>query len=282
MGLNARLMMSEQDNHDHTPGALRVGDLVLLIDRKRRRYLVRLQAGGQFHSHSGILRHDDMIGSPEGGTFRTEQVGGAYIVLRPTLGDYILKMKRGATPTYPKDLGAILTYGDVYPGAAVVEAGIGSGALTIALLNAVGPQGRVDSYEVREDFAAVARRNITDYVSKEMSERLTIHITDIYEEGIQGSGFDRMALDLPEPWRVIPHAEKALRPGGIFLAYVPTTLQLHRLWQDLEAHPSFGLIDQFEIALRQWDAGPQSLRPAHRMVAHTGFITTARRLADQP
>lgn len=274
-------MTSEQDNHDHTPGALRAGDLVLLIDRKRRRYLVRLQPGGQFHSHSGILNHDDLIGSPEGSTFRTEQVGGAYIVLRPTLSDYILKMKRGATPTYPKDLGAILTYGDIYPGAAVVEAGIGSGALTIALLNAVGLQGRVDSYEVREDFAAVARRNVTDYVSEEMSERLSIHISDIYEEGIQGTDFDRMALDLPEPWRVIPHAEKALRPGGIFLAYVPTTLQLHKLWQDLEAHPSFGLIDQFEIALRQWDAGPQSLRPAHRMVAHTGFITTARRLATQ-
>ena len=272
-------MTSEQDNHDPTPGALRVGDLVLLIDRKRRRYLVRLQPGGEFHSHSGILKHDYMIGSPEGSTFRTEQAGGVYIVLRPTLGDYILKMKRGATPIYPKDIGAILTYGDIYPGAAVVEAGIGSGALTIALLNAVGTQGRVDSYEVREDFAAVAKRNVTDYVSEDLAARLTIHTADIYEEGIQEFGVDRITLDLPEPWQVIPHAGKALRPGGIFLAFVPTTLQLHRLWQDLEAHPSFGLINQFEIALREWDAGPQSLRPAHRMVAHTGFITTARRLA---
>ena len=187
-------------------------------------------------------------------------------------------MKRGATPIYPKDIGAILTYADIHPGATVVEAGIGSGGMTIALLRAVGESGSVFSYESREDFARIAQRNVTGFLSDELADRLTVHVNDIYENGIEESAVDRVVLDLPEPWQVIPHARKAMRPGGIFLAFLPTTLQLHRLWQDLDADPVFGLIDQFEIALRQWDAGPQSLRPAHRMVAHTGFITTARRL----
>ena len=271
-------MSSEPNNPDATPGAFRPGDLVLLIDRKRRKYLVTLEPGGEFHSHAGILSHDDMIGKPEGSEFRTEQRGGVYMALRPTLGDYILTMKRGPTPIYPKDIGAILTYADVRPGNRVVEAGIGSGALTIALLQAVGKSGSVHSYESREDFAQLAQRNVTAFLPSELSDRLTVHPGDVYEDGIQESGVDRVVLDLPEPWRVIPHAREAMRPGGIFLAYVPTTLQLHRLWQELDADPAFDLIDQFEIALRQWDAGPQTLRPAHRMVAHTGFITTSRRL----
>ena len=259
-------------------GVFHPGDLVLLIDRKRRKYLIRLQPGDRFHSHAGLLPHDDMIGRQEGGEFRTDR-GGVYLAIRPSLNDYILTMQRGATPIYPKDIGAILTYGDVCPGATVVEAGIGSGALTIALLRAVGESGRVYSYESREDFAALAQRNIAGFLPDVLASRLVVHLRDIYDGGIAESSVDRVMLDLPEPWRVIPHARRSMRPGGIFLAYVPTTLQLHRLWQELDAEPAFGLIDQFEVALRPWDAGPQSLRPAHRMVAHTGFITTARRLA---
>ncbi len=273
-------MTNQPHNPAAMPGAFRPGDLVLLTDRKRRKYLVTLKEGGEFHSHAGIIRHDDMIGHPEGSEFRTEQKGGVYLALRPTLADYILTMKRGATPIYPKDIGAILTYADIRPGATVVEAGIGSGALTIALLQAVGESGRVHSYETRDDFAALAQRNITTFLPPELSDRLTVHVADIYADGIEEQAVDRVVLDLPEPWRVIPHARDAMRPGGIFLAYVPTTLQLHRLWQDLDADPVFDLIEQFEIALRPWDAGPQTLRPAHRMVAHTGFITTARRLAN--
>lgn len=273
-------MTSQPDNPQTTAGAFRPGDLVLLTDRKRRKYLVTLREGGEFHSHAGIILHDDMIGQPEGTEFRTSQRGGVYLALRPTLGDYILTMKRGATPIYPKDIGAILTYADIRPGARVVEAGIGSGALTIALLQAVGESGHVYSYETREDFAKLAQSNIADFLSGDSANRLTVHVSDIYTDGIAEQDVDRVVLDLPEPSRVIAHARDALRPGGIFLAFVPTTLQLHRLWQDLDADPVFDLIEQFEIALRAWDAGPNTLRPAHRMVAHTGFITTARRLAD--
>ena len=273
--------MTNQPENPQTPaGAFRPGDLVLLTDRKRRKYLVTLREGGEFHSHAGIILHDDMIGRPEGTEFRTSQRGGVYLALRPTLADYILTMKRGATPIYPKDIGAILTYADIRPGARVVEAGIGSGALTIALLQAVGDSGHVYSYETREDFAKLAQSNVSDFLPDDSAGRLTVHVSDIYADGIKESDVDRVVLDLPEPSRVISHARNAMRPGGIFLAFVPTTLQLHRLWQDLEADPVFDLIEQFEIALRSWDAGPNTLRPAHRMVAHTGFITTARRLAD--
>ena len=271
---------SDSTTTDATPGAFHAGDLVLLMDRKRRKYLITLAQGGEFHSHAGIIYHDDIIGEAEGAEFRAEQRGGIYLALRPTLGDYIVTMKRGATPIYPKDIGAILTHADIHPGARVIEAGIGSGALTIALLRAVGETGAVISYETREDFARIAQRNVAGFLTGNLTAQLTVHVRDIYENGIEERGVDRIVLDLPEPWRVIPHAREALRPGGIFLAFVPTTLQLHRLWQDLDADPAYGLIDQFEIALRGWDAGPQSLRPAHRMVAHTGFITTARRLVD--
>ena len=273
-------MRTDSENPEISAGAFQSGDLVLLIDRKRRKYLITLQEGGEFHSHAGIIAHDDMIGQPEGTEFRTAQKGGVYLAIRPTLGDYILTMKRGATPIYPKDIGAILTYADIRPGTRVVEAGIGSGGLTIALLQAVGESGRIYSYETREDFATLAQGNVSNFLPGDSADRLTVHVSDIYADGIKEKDVDRVVLDLPEPWRVIPHARNAMRPGGIFLAYIPTTLQLHRLWQELDANPVFDLIDQFEIALRQWDAGPQSLRPAHRMVAHTGFITTARRLAD--
>ncbi len=273
------IVSTDSEKPEMTAGAFQAGDLVLLIDRKRRKYLITLQDGGEFHSHAGIIQHDDMIGRPEGSEFRTAQKGGVYLAIRPTLGDYVLTMKRGATPIYPKDIGAILTHADIRPGARVVEAGIGSGALTIALLQAVGESGRVYSYENREDFAALAQGNVSEFLPAESANRLTVHVSDIYADGIMENDVDRVVLDLPEPSRVIPHAREAMRPGGIFLAFVPTTLQLHRLWQQLDADPVFDLIDQFEIALRQWDAGPQTLRPAHRMVAHTGFITTARRVA---
>ena len=273
-------MTNQPENPQTTAGAFRPGDLVLLTDRKRRKYLVTLREGGEFHSHAGIILHDDMIGQPEGTEFRTSQRGGVYLALRPTLADYILTMKRGATPIYPKDIGAILTYADIRPGTRVVEAGIGSGALTIALLQAVGKSGHVYSYETREDFAKLAQANVSDFLPDDSANQLTVHVSDIYMDGIKEKDIDRVVLDLPEPTRVIPHARNAMRPGGIFLAFVPTTLQLHRLWQDLDANPVFDLIEQFEVALRPWDASPQSLRPAHRMVAHTGFITTARRLAN--
>jgi tRNA (adenine57-N1/adenine58-N1)-methyltransferase len=257
---------------------LRSGDMVLLIDRKDRRYLIRLQGGQVFHTHLGAIPHDDLIGRPDGSRVRSKG-GGVFLALRPTLAEFVLQMGRAATPVYPKDTGAVLTYGDIYPGATVVEAGFGSGALTIALLRAVGETGRVVTYEVRPEFAAKAQHNVLEF-ARHLAGRLTVRIADVYEEGIAERDVDRIVLDLPEPWRVVPHAEAALRPGGVFLSYVPTTIQLHQVWQALDASPLFGLVQQFEVILRPWDAGPQSLRPAHRMVAHTGFITTARRLAE--
>ena len=270
---------STQGGHTGPPlqaGVFRPGDLVLLIDRKGRRHLVRLADGKTFHSHTGILPHVELIGRPEGSYARTTGAG-TFLVIRPTLADYVLSMGRAATIIYPKDMGAILTYGDIYPGATVLEAGIGSGALTLALLRAVGEKGRVVSYEVRPEFADKAQRNVKEF-APELFERLTVRLADVYAE-IAEHDLDRIVLDVPEPWRAVPHATQALRPGGIFLCYVPTTLQLHRVAEELQGNPVFGMVEQFEILLRPWDAGPMTMRPAHRMVAHTGFITTARRLA---
>lgn len=260
-------------------GVFRSGDLALLIDRKGRRYLARLAEGKAFHSHTGVLPHAELIGKPDGSYVRSTG-GGTFLALRPTLADYVLRMGRAATIIYPKDMGAILTYGDIYPGATVLEAGIGSGALTLALLRAVGERGRVVSYEVRPEFAAKAQENVRSF-APDLFDHLTVRMGDIYEE-IMERDVDRIVLDVPEPWRAIPNAVEALRPGGIFLCYVPTTLQLHHVAQDLQSNPAFGLVEQFEVILRPWDAGPMTMRPAHRMVAHTGFITTARRLSAAP
>lgn len=256
-------------------GSLQAGDLVLLIDKKDRRYLARLDPERSFHSHGGVLPHAQIIGKPEGSVART--AGGMdFRVVRPTLAEYALKMRRGATIIYPKDMGAILVYADIYPGARVVEAGAGSGALSLLLLRAVGEEGRVISYEVREDFAARALENVRAYDAPAL-DRWTLRIGNIYE-GIEEREMDRVVLDLPEPWQAIPPATQALREGGIILAFVPTTLQVHQFVLALEASGAFGMVQSIEVLVRPWDVSAQSVRPAHRMVAHTGFIITARRM----
>jgi len=257
-------------------GELRAGERVLLVDRKNRRHLVRLAAGKSFHTHSGIIEHDDMIGGFEGLTVETRRTDaargtGRYLVLRPTLADVVLKMPRGAQVIYPKDLGAILIAADIFPGARVLEAGVGSGALSMTLLRA---GARLTSYELRSDFAATASRNVADVVGEEAP--FTIEERDIYE-GIDGSGYDRVVLDLSEPWRVVRHAEEALVPGGIFLAYLPTINQTAELRAVLE-RSRFGMAESSELLRRTWHIEGQSVRPDHRMVAHTGFLTTARLL----
>ncbi len=258
-------------------GLFRAGDLVLLIDRKARRRLITLTEGGVLHTHTGILPHAEIIGAPEGTDLKT--VGGAaYLIVRPTLGDYILSMGRSATPIYPKDLGAIITYADIYPGAAVVEGGTGSGALALAILRAVGERGRVVSYDVRPEFAAKALENVGAFASPELAARLETREGSLYEP-IVDRDVDRMVLDVPEPWEAVSNAEVVLRPGGIFACFLPTTIQLHRIAQTLDDSPAFGMVEQFEIIFREWDSGPMTMRPAHRMVAHTGFVTIARRLA---
>jgi tRNA (adenine57-N1/adenine58-N1)-methyltransferase catalytic subunit len=252
---------------------LSAGEQVLLVDSKRRRHLVTLEAGGEFHSHAGVLRHDDVIGRSEGVTVRTT-MGARLVVLRPTLAEYVLEMPRGAQVIYPKDLGPILVLADVFPGARVLESGVGSGALTMALLRAVGAAGSVVGYEVRADFAARARRNVEGMLGADVP--LQIEVRDTYA-GIDETGLDRVLLDLPEPWRVVKHAAEALRPGGILLAYLPTIGQVAQLREELDAS-AFGMAQTLEVLQRGWHVEGQSVRPDHRMVAHTGFLTTARLL----
>jgi tRNA (adenine57-N1/adenine58-N1)-methyltransferase len=257
-------------------GSFAAGDHVLLVDNRRRRHLVTLAAGGQFHTHAGIVEHDDIIGKPDGITVRTTR-NARLTAVRPTLAEYVLEMPRGAQVIYPKDIGPILVLADITPGARVLESGVGSGALTTALLRAVGPTGQVTGYEIRDDFADRAVRNVRGFLGPDVP--LDVHVRDVYE-GIDQRELDRVVLDLPEPWRVVKHAVEALRPGGILLAYLPTILQVGRLREELAESP-FGMIETLEVLQRGWHVEGQSIRPDHRMVAHTGFLTVARHLAAE-
>jgi len=256
------------------PRPFAVGDRVLLVDAKRRRHLVTLAEGGAFHSHTGVLEHAALIGNEEGIAVRTSQ-GARMVAVRPTLSEYILEMPRGAQVIYPKDLGPILMLGDVFPGARVLESGVGSGALTTTLLRAVGPTGQVLGYELRQDFADRARRNVEGFLGPDVP--LTVEVRDVYD-GIDEVELDRVVLDLPEPWRVVKHAQASLRPGGILLSYLPTIGQVARLREEL-TDSAFGMVESLEVLQRSWHVEGQSVRPDHRMVAHTGFLTHARLLA---
>ena len=250
----------------------REGDQALILDRRGRRYLEKLNLEAEFHSHLGNLPHTDVIGKSEGVRLATNR-GHWLLVMKPTMADFTRQMPRIATVVYPKDLGAILVFGDIFPGAQVLEAGTGSGAVTIALLRAVGGTGHVTSYDVREDMIGRARANI-EVVSGETS-CLTLKLGDVYE-GFEETGLDRIVLDLPEPWQVVRHAAEALVPGGLFLSFLPTVLQFHELTKSLRHQGEFDMIETIELLLRPWSVGGRSVRPAQRMVSHTGFITTAR------
>ncbi len=255
------------------PGPFRAGERVLLSDAKRRRHLVTLAIGGELHLHTGVLRHDDVIGQEEGCEVRTSR-GARLVALRPTLAEYVLEMPRGAQVIYPKDLGPILVMADIHPGVKVLESGVGSGALTMALLRAMGSSGHVFGYEIREDFAARARENVEGLLGPDLP--LSIEVRDVYD-GIDHEDLDRVVLDLPEPWRVVKHAENALVPGGILVAYLPTIGQVARLREELDGS-RFGMLQTLEVLQRTWHVEGQSVRPDHRMVAHTGFLTSARLL----
>jgi tRNA (adenine57-N1/adenine58-N1)-methyltransferase catalytic subunit len=255
-------------------GPLRDGEPVLLIDRKHRRYLVDLLAGSEFHSHAGVLSHDAVIGTEEGTSHRSSR-GGQFVVVRPTFADYVLKMPRGAQVIYPKDIGAILMLADIFPGARVFESGLGSGALSTALLRA---GAEITGYEVREDFAGRARSNVERFLGAAGLERYQTQIRDTYE-GIEETDLDRVVLDLPEPWNVVPHAVGALRRGGILLAYTPSITQAQQLHEAMEESP-FGMAQTLEVFHRGWHIAGQAVRPDHRMVAHTGFLTHARLLGE--
>jgi tRNA (adenine57-N1/adenine58-N1)-methyltransferase len=249
---------------------LGAGERVLLVDAKERRYLITLRPGASFHTHVGIIDHDGLIGVPEGSTV-LGSTGRRFLVVRPTLSDAVLKMPRGAQVIYPKDLGAILIEADIAPGVRVLEAGVGSGALSMALLRA---GAEVVGYELREDFAQGARNNVQAMLGADA--RYRVEIRDVYE-GIEEQGLDRILLDLPEPWQVLPHAVKAMRPGGILCAYLPSINQTAQLRGALEPN-GFGMASTLEVLHRTWHVEARSVRPDHRMVGHTGFLTTARLL----
>jgi tRNA (adenine57-N1/adenine58-N1)-methyltransferase catalytic subunit len=254
---------------------LQAGERVVLLDARGRRYLVRLEEGGTFHYHGGAVPHELVIGSQEGTTVHST-TGTSLVCFRPRLADFVLKMGRGAQVIYPKDLGPILLYADVFAGARVLEAGTGSGALTLALCRSVGPEGRVVSYELRPEFREVARQNAEDFFGK-VPAWLDLRVGDVREVADGDETFHRVLLDLPEPWGVLDETGGCLLPGGIVCGYLPTTGQVQQLVAALDER-GFAEIETFEVLLRTWHVAPRSVRPDHRMVAHTGFVTVARRV----
>ena len=254
------------------------GDLALLQDRKSRRYMLTLAENDTFHSHLGRLQHAQLIGNSVGGWYRTDR-GHTLLAVRPTLGDYVRQMPRGPQIIYPKDLGNIVSFADIFPGATVIEGGLGSGALTAALLRAVGQEGRVVTYEIDESVLPKAMRNI-DRVAPG-AENLEVKIADLYQ-GIDERDVDRVVLDVPEPWQAVDGVADALVMGGIMLSFLPTVLQVHRLVGALEQDGRFQMIESLETLLRTWHVTERSVRPDHRMVAHSGFLTTAVRCEPRP
>ena len=281
------------------------GEIVLLLDRGENRRLVRLRTGAKAHGHKGYLEHDRIIGAREGVLVRSS-TGATFLVFRPRLADYTLEMPRKSAIVYPKDTGFILVWGDIYPGATVVESGLGSGSLTLALLRGVGATGQVIVYEHRADMIPPALLNIrgfaspaeidglasednldalADVESLEPSDddavghpaNLIVRNRDIYE-GIEETNVDRMVLDLAEPWRVLPHALDALRPGAILACYSPSIIQVQRTIEGLEACRGFAQTETLEVLYRPWHLKGQAVRPVQQMVSHTAFLTFTRRL----
>jgi len=250
---------------------LEYGERVMLLDVKKRRYLVTLADGGEFHSHAGFVPHGEIAGRSEGVVVRSTR-GAEYTVLRPTLEDYVIEMPRGAQVIYPKDLAPICMLADIGPGMRVFETGVGSGALSMTMLRW---GATIVGFEIREDFANRARANVREFLGEHVLDRYDVHIADSYLGIEQGLGpFDRVVLDLPEPWQVVPHVEPVLSAGGVLVAYTPSILQAARIREQLKGR----WIDArtIEVLHRGWHIEGQAVRPDHRMVAHTAFLTVAR------
>jgi len=256
------------------PTAFAPGDRVQLTDPKGRLHTVVLEPGRLFHTHRGALAHDDIIGRPDGSVV-TSTSGTMYLALRPLLSDFVLSMPRGAQVIYPKDAAQIVAMGDVFPGAKVLEAGAGSGALTCSLLRAVGDAGELHSYEIRPDFAEIARRNVEAFLGP--VKTWTLHIGDVAQ--CAETGFDRIILDLLTPWEMLDMVDRALVPGGVLVGYVATTPQLSELVEAVRARGGYTEPRAWESLVRDWHADGLAVRPDHRMIAHTAFLITARRLA---
>ncbi|HEX3650864.1 MAG TPA: tRNA (adenine-N1)-methyltransferase [Pseudonocardiaceae bacterium] len=256
-------------------GPFQQGDRVQLTDPKGRHYTLVLEAGRTYHTHRGALDHDKLIGLPEGSVV-TSAGGTSYLALRPLLPDYVLAMPRGAQVIYPKDAAQIVMWGDIFPGARVLEAGAGSGALTCSLLRAVGGTGSVTSYEVRDDHAVHAVRNVEQFFGGPPAN-WTLHIGDVVEHTGE---VDRVILDMVAPWEVLAAVAANLVPGGVLVVYVATVTQLSRITEALREQQCWTEPEAWETLMRPWHVVGLAVRPEHRMVGHTAFLLTARRLAD--
>jgi len=259
-------------------GPLRAGEWVRLTDTKGRRHNICLTPGKQFFTNRGSLDHDDLIGRAEGFSI-TSTAGGEYLVFRPLLSEFVVSMPRGAAVVYPKDAAQIVAMADVFPGAYVVEAGVGSGALTCSLLRAVGPHGVVSSYERRQEFADVAERNV-DQLFSGRHPAWRLQVGDLVESMTEEPGtVDRVVLDMLAPWECVDRVAEALTPGGIICCYVATTTQLSRTVETLRAHGGFTEPQPWESLVRDWHVEGLAVRPGHKMIGHTAFLVTARRMA---
>lgn len=252
------------------------GDRVQLTDAKGKLYSITLKKGAEWHTHKGTLKHDELVGIPEGSIVTTNQEL-KFQAFRPLLADYLLSMPRGATIIYPKDTAMILGVADIKPGARVLEAGVGSGALSISILRAIGDSGFLHSIELREDFAEIARDNVTNYF-KAQPKNWHITIGQLEDQKFDAE-FDRVVLDMLTPWECLTIAAKALVPGGVFMAYVATTTQLSRMAEAIKESANFTEPESLETMVRGWHHEGLAVRPQHRMIAHTGFLIFARRMA---
>ena len=256
----------------------RLGDRVQLTGPKGRLHTVTLTADGGLHTHRGVLWHSSIVGQPEGSVLAASN-GDQYLALRPLLSDYVMSMPRGAAIIYPKDAAQILALADIHPGATVVEAGVGSGALSLWLLRALGTTGRLLSFERREEFADIARGNVAGFLG-EVPPNWEIALGDLADElPARGVRADRVILDMLAPWECLPAVSDALVPGGVLLCYVATVTQLSRVSEAIRASGLYTQPDSTETIVRGWHVEGLAVRPDHRMVGHTGFLLTARRLA---
>ena len=257
-------------------GFFSIGDRIQLTDPKGKMYTFTITQGKEWHTHKGWIVHNDLVGMPEGSVVSTS-AGLKFTAFKPLLGDFVLSMPRGATIVYPKDAAMIVGVADIFPGAKVIEAGVGSGALAISLLRAIGPQGQLDSFERREDFADIARENVQTYFgSLPTNWNLTVGSV---QESNSVNKYDRVVLDMLAPWECVDYAAKVLRPGGVFLAYVATTTQLSATAEALKEDGHFTEPLSSETIVRDWHHEGLAVRPMQRMIGHTGFLIVSRRMA---
>ena len=261
-------------------GPFAYGDRVQLTDAKRRHYTVILEEGGQFHSHKGIINHDDIVGMDEGSVIEST-LGSSFLLFRHLMVDHVLSMPRGAAVIYPKDAAQILVEGDIFMGARVLEAGAGSGALSMTLLRAVGPEGHVFSYEVRDDHLEYAVNNVAEYFG-EQPEWWSPRLGDLADVTVEelGGPVDRVILDMLEPWEHLEKVRDILIPGGVFMTYVATVPQLMKVMEGIRELKCFTEPRAWESLVREWKVEGLATRPEHRMNAHTAFLIWTRRLAD--